>query len=88
MMQSAKTEYTKKYNNCLEQEKISDLLGEYSLICESTKWCMDECGSSCPLKQKRSLLDLFEMSKMCPSVCVPRCICPYGTNFESEKGCV
>jgi len=46
-------------------------------------------GSSCPPRQRVNIISYFlQWFRVCNMLAVGQCVCPLGTEFDSEKGCI
>ena len=80
--------YNIKCNTAVPSEFLEPEQIQIAELCENTVGCYTTCGSACPPKQKLSILNTFQFfkEKSCIEVCVPQCVCPYGSEF-TETGC-
>lgn len=64
-------------------------VGKQIQLCMNTGGCYTNCGSSCPPSQKLTAIGFLDEQMMaCTMDCHLQCVCPFGTTFDSEKGCV
>jgi hypothetical protein len=62
--------------------------GKFLKLCMNTGGCYFG-GNACPPSQETSILEqIRDFGGVCTLVLVGQCACPFGTTFNSEKGCI